>query len=407
MIVVVKEDGNVLKNLGAFREKYSEDRVSNLCEDCFLLYHSPYDFETLKPQRVTFIGHAHEGYYGDPEKKQFSPQEFVNYLIKRCELPQSVREIDLFGCEAGFIKNGNSYAREVARLFALAGREIEIKAFTNLVSKEDLAGIIVQYSLATGILSVDGYRNIPENIQKAKALNESMDVLEDKIKLIDDEIYKLKIEINKMEKSVNWEEEKYKNNPEYIAVLKNIEKLTQDGKILKKQNQDLQNELYEVYSEIRVFETREPRKALDTHPEFYFNGKIILQEEALLKKKLDPNLSSDEIRSFDKELEFIKLKNSFIVAINSQISEKENTLSGISLHKTLTQHKLRKLKEIKSEMINCQDIEGGIQNIQKHLSDETLIKGRFTHKVKTMLGNILSRIEELKKDKIVVNLKFH
>jgi len=93
---------------------------------------SPICFGNAAPTRVSFLGHASATHFGCTTNFQgYTPEQFVDTLVKVCKLPESVKVIDLLGCETGFTKNGTSYAERVAKRFAELKRNVAVNAFSN------------------------------------------------------------------------------------------------------------------------------------------------------------------------------------------------------------------------------------------------------------------------------------
>lgn len=131
--------------------------------------------------RVTMMGHSDMVRYGDDE---LDPLAFFNKL-KECDFPfEKVKHIDLFGCEAGLIKDKQSYAMQFAEiLYANGYGHIEVRAFNNTVTNKPLHSMRLQINHRTGAMRVHG---IPE---EKKAEFEKIDKpLQEHLKVIDKEL---------------------------------------------------------------------------------------------------------------------------------------------------------------------------------------------------------------------------
>ena len=146
MIIYMFRDNQHITTGGYLADLYypPNSNMSNLLNpDCFAIANLP--------DRITFLGHAGPTHFGSGRNEitsrityGYKPVEFVDYLIDTCHLPQSVKVIDLLGCEIGFIKDGKNYVSEVAKRFTERGYSLRINAFTNLnYGGIPLAGMIL------------------------------------------------------------------------------------------------------------------------------------------------------------------------------------------------------------------------------------------------------------------------
>ncbi len=155
MIIIMARDFDHMRGGNALCQRYYGGDVAQVVlfdADCF---------SNLKNSRVTFLGHADSTKFGG-----FSAEAFVDKLTNsywKAVLPKTVTDIDLIGCEIGFITQGESYLKRVAQLLGEKGYEVRIHAFSNLKTNPDLVGMLV-YVHDNGNAYVTGWTKKNEDV---------------------------------------------------------------------------------------------------------------------------------------------------------------------------------------------------------------------------------------------------
>lgn len=211
MIIIMAKDDDHDRGGNALCNRYYGNDKSQLAvfnRDCFT---------SLKSNRVTFLGHADSQKFGG-----YTPEEFVERLTDPrwgATLPKTVTDIDLIGCEIGFITQGNSYIHKVAQLLGDKGYELRVHAFSNLNAPADLAGMLV-YVLDDGKAYVTGWTQ--QNSALVNSLEFQLKNIAIEKKSYDDEISSLKNEIfslSSKSKVIELHQESIRENEKTIAEL--------------------------------------------------------------------------------------------------------------------------------------------------------------------------------------------
>ncbi|WP_131784054.1 hypothetical protein [Legionella gresilensis] len=400
MIVVVKKDAAVTALTTFLQESYPDDIVEPNFDSSTFHKQRGYDTITYAPPRVTFVAHAHNGFFGDPDNHYYTPEAFVDYLINTCRLPSNVQEIDLIGCEIGFMLNNACFASKVAQLLFEQGYKIEVRALTNTISNTEVSNINIGVDNNRGKLIIFG-----QSINK-KTLTQ-LRTLEEQIQKYDNELLSLRNRLLELDKE---ESQLFIDYPNYEDRKGQMQALSNEREENKKRTTELNNnpeykalsdKIYRIKTEINLFETSSVRADLDKRPEFYFNGEIIQQIneleseiESIRKENGNPAL----LLKKEKNLVFLKEKSKFITQMNILIKGYEKDLSSLTLFRDTKNYKRDKLMKLKEYLISCTNLDDASRVTKELLSDSYFLKGSLSHKAKDFLSNYAERLDDIRMD---------
>ncbi|WP_419420442.1 hypothetical protein ACNVED_03840 [Legionella sp. D16C41] len=397
IIVVVKKDSAITALTTFLQENYPDDIIEPDFDSSTFHKQIGYDTLTHNHSRVTFVAHAHNGFFGDPDNHYYTPEAFVYYLVNTCRLPSSVKEIDLIGCEIGFMLNNVCFASKVAQLLFEQGYNIEVRALTNTISNTKVSNISIGVDNKKGKLIIFGQSICKKTLTQLRALKEQ-------IQQYDQELLSLRnrlVELDKEERQLFKDYPDYKDRKDQMQALRN-EREEKRKRATELNNsseyKSLSDKIYRIKTEINLFETSNVRADLDKRPEFYFNGQVIKQINELeseIESIRKENGNSALLIEKEKNLVFLKEKNNFITQINTLIKGYEKDLSSITLFRNRKNYKKDKLVELKLALINCTNPDDASILAKKLLSDSYFLKGNVSHKIKDFLSNYGKRLDEI------------
>ena len=124
-------------------------------------------FQECKDDRVTFIGHGGLNHFGMNKEDEsensagYTPEQFIEKIIQY-KLPNSVKKIDLIGCNIGLEIGGDSYALKLASLISQNAMlcHLQVQAFSSqIVPSANFSRLIVSTSKSTDATILTGVPN--------------------------------------------------------------------------------------------------------------------------------------------------------------------------------------------------------------------------------------------------------